>query len=403
MFTNKNYLSPHLSCSKNTLMLPRFNPTSEFFITFENSEHFFQLLKLIIKIKSANQKINVVISEGDQLFAYEYFNKNNFHLQNQVFPLTVPGDNNLWLRDQFKFINSSSGQALLEIPYSRGSSGNIGTSIALNQKITIIEQPRYYLNKEVAQNGDYGGNMLPLDHENILIGNTMTNTMKDHLKKLTSQQFIEIDTQWILTEHVDEIFSPIPVPGSGCKFILAYSSPALGIQILNSLNNGLELIKKGNTGFADDVDKELHGCLENIDLGDRLIDKCPGIFAQNLKYSKIINSGLNKVLKKIKKSKCELVATVPFPMIWQPITYSLKNNSEKFISIAKPALPNPINNIFLNNTLILPKQNNIYFEREIVKNLKPYNIKYYFANADIYHSSDGGLHCATNTKRQCLQ
>ncbi len=64
--------------------------------------------------------------------------------------------------------------------------------------------------------------------------------------------------------------------------------------------------------------------------------------------------------------------------------------------------PGPVNGLVVNRTMIVPKQFNPLFARQVADRLRSIGIQPEFIDDRSYHSGTGEVHCGTNALRYCV-
>lgn len=228
---------------------------------------------------------------------------------------------------------------------------------------------------------------------------------KAFLKKQIVQEPIEIDTNWLLVGHVDEIISFVPAPGSkGFKLLLA--SPKLGFKILNDnkAKHGSEKIFVGRQFPDFNPDGSLAGWNSaEVPIADFLNIGLTGVkFNLTESHLTTYNDSLQAKLDATRAQfKTELGLSeadiIDVPSLFADIT---------FAGFADALTAGMVNMLVVNKHCLVAKPfgpvvgGNDLFAKDLEGKLKALGLSVTFIDDWYeYHVQLGEVHCATNTLR----
>lgn len=256
--------------------------------------------------------------------------------------LNISEDKLLWAQDVMAFLDKGGKTYVLDLPYQGRDGENFPEKYAGRYKNKYLN---FSYNQKKLLSGDFGGNILPVNQDNVLIGNTASKEFLDYLYKNIKQKIHLLDVSFLKTGHIDEVLSFIPSKNiKNCPGYFLYASP----------------------GLAQDLNPKLKKNQEP--------------------FIKVMENNL-KSLKEIFKG-CKKPSFIPLPVYF-----------EKTEEGVRSLYSNPINGIFLNSSFLMAKQPNIAFEKDIISKLK--NITMLdFIEAGKLNELFGGLHCMINIERE---
>lgn len=318
---------------------------------------------------------------------------------------------NPWMQDvgeqfNFKFKNDPVMKSgYLDTNYHGGHNGTdelIATSALL--KFPNINAQNY-ISDEAPNDGDRGGN-IEVTHENkLLIGNTISSQLLAQLKKITKQDPIIVNTQFLLVGHVDEIMTVVSAKNS-CGAALLYADPLYAINLvlkhpgkyninLDSFTENIRYFIKPSSKNKSNLtvdDFDLTKPLREIN-GDMSVDW--SVLAM-LKAARDIRAGVDKV---VKASKCApQVIALPVYLDLSP-EFFFEDPEIDYNSRLLVPYRSPVNLLLLGSTAILEKPD---FEDVVKMELgKVFGNNIHFVQADMgnYQMAYGSVHCSSNMMR----
>jgi protein-arginine deiminase len=221
---------------------------------------------------------------------------------------------------------------------------------------------------------------------------------KTFLEKQIVQAPIEIDTNWLLVGHVDEIISFVPAPG-GKKFKLLLASPRLAYEILrdNQASNGSARMLVGRK-FPDVSSRSAEVSIDDF-LTTGIPSVHPRLAASHLEpYNDARQADLDAIRGQL-ESELGLEADdiLEVPIIFADITVR---------DLADALTAGMVNMLVINDHCIFPTPfgpvvgGKDLFEDDLVQKLTalgltPHSLDDWFE----YHVLLGEVHCGTNTLR----
>lgn len=396
-------------CPKNLgkIFLPRSYQARSIFIAYSNDLHHKNFLDLILKkVKKLNPVpvVNVLISRTEVPEARTYF-QDKYLLENRKFLnyIPTPSDDTIWQQDYYELLfDTKSGRvSIVDLPYKSREGEDLPSAISLYCKKPLIEQPINYSIEEPPDTGDFGGNIEPFSEKLLVVGNNMTKITSSWLKKLTSQKVIEVDVSWLLTGHVDELFSILPHTANArpCDQTLLYASPAKAMDLLKDYQGRqVPMLLYEKNIFEDEMTwPAFEECIVNKKRPAKI---CSDLFRANKTYEKIQQDNIKLIQDQMQfLHNCKLT-TLPIPQLFAPhkTQQDLYGTPEDY---AVAFNNNSVNNIFFWPYLFLPKQRVGVFQTYIENVLKKFPIELNFIAGEFVHSLAGGIHCATNISYAC--
>lgn len=229
---------------------------------------------------------------------------------------------------------------------------------------------------------------------------------KTFLKKQVVQEPVEIDTNWLLVGHVDEIISFVPSSG-GKGFKLLLASPKLGYKILNDnkAKHGSDKIFVGRKfPESDPATGAIVGWNNaEVSITDFLDTGLTGV-KSSLTESHLTtyNTSLQAKLDSIRSQlKTELGMSesdiIDVPSLFADITVD---------TLADALTAGMVNMLVINKHCLIAKPfgpvvgGNDLFEKDLAGKLKALGLSVTFIDDWYeYHVALGEVHCATNTLR----
>jgi hypothetical protein len=403
--------APLCPTGKGNIILPRYYPSHTIHIGFEEDISSSGLyLSIINKAFKAEPRIKVIVMvpKGKMESALNEFSSlRNFIQSGDLQVLATPSNYTIWSQDYFEIAtNKENGKSsYLDLPYANEAGEHIPTSLALTCNRNLIRQAELGSDEEKENAANYGGNIEALTPKLAVVGSNMHPKQKQVLRSELQQKFIELNVDWLFVGHVDEVISVIPKKDSSndlCPFDVFYASSGKALEILKeeadaggeSLNINLQAGKsKGkNKPFT------LGECFKKTPSKNRM---CISLINSNQEYEKIMVSNIQKIRQALIDSdpSCKSVEFIPVPVFFSP-----KNDQEKYGGDNDQAItmaPNPVNNIIIDESILLPDQNFDFFSSYIRDLIRPYDLKIEYLDGSYVHKFKGGIHCSTNIKHVC--
>lgn len=397
------------SCPKNVgkVFLPRTYGVKSIYVGYSDDTYHLDFLDLLLeKVETLESKpvVNILIGREDIQNARAYFQPPYTKKQyDYINYLTSPSNEVIWQQDYFEILfDTMTGESLfVDLPYLEREGEHIPAALSLSCQKNLIEQPQNFSEDYPPGNGDYGGNIEPFSEKVLVIGNNITYETSDQIKKITSQELVEIKVDWLLTGHVDELFSVLPHSknASACDQSLFYASPEKAFELLEKNNEPLALTGPYAQSPFDDGSTwpSFEECLLSKTNPSK---KCQNFFLANTAYQKIQRENISLIQEAFQKNhQCKL-KEVPIPQLFAPS----EEFKEVYGQVDDEALAfnsNSVNNIFFWPYLFLPKQDILPFQKYLVEILKTQSIESIFFEGEFVHTLGGGIHCATNISYAC--
>jgi len=359
----------------------------------------------ILKRSAVGSQINIFVQHGEIAEARKFFDE-------------IPGAQNLNLIDipyeptwpQDFIVMGIAGNhpvkaTVLNLPYEHEPK----LPAAVAKACDLPQVAPKFPSSEVKENNNFGGNIVPLPGNVVVIGSGITPTAKSVLAK--SHRLVEINTEgangWQPPSmHVDEILTVISNgQGGRCGFKIIYSSPGKALKLMAAAETPIT-IQSDKPGMTFTRDWNPTNCISKLGKnGDKLRSdtalSCHGFVAANREIENIVQSFLKKVLAAIKvATRCQNIETIGVPALFKPnanpteldnysLGYSMTINS------------NPVNSLILGSLIIAPEQPNDIFASVVRDAFESGGAKVEFVKATELGDDLGGVHCATNVIRTC--
>jgi hypothetical protein len=400
--------SPPCPAGQGNIILPRYYPIHTIFMGYEESisatglygsilnRAFSEKPKLKVVVMVPKQKIEQANSEFETYISPQ--NKDFLEL------VATPSETTLWAQDYFEIAtNKKTGiSSFVDLMHNNLHGEHIPTTLALACNKNLIRQSDENYNNLKDPTGNFGGNIESLNENLVAVGNNMSSPQKKILKTELQQKLVEIDVAWLYIGHVDEVISLIPKKNksSSCPFDIMYTSPDLALSILQkeSLNGDSLKIELGAGKGEKSKKFYLKDCFgKNKDKNPL----CVSLHKANKKYGEIMNENIKTLKASLITSQpnCKNVNFIPIPVL-----FSTKNLQEKYGTdndLAVSITPNPVNNVLINNSIMLPRQGFDFFDRYTKEALNKYDLKVEYVDGEYVHYFKGGVHCSLNLQHSC--
>lgn len=402
------------------LLLPAHYPPRTIFVGYEaDPDHLAFLQTLIETNQQRKQPLQIIVLLPRLQVEQAYYDLRPFMKgvtsQHMTF-FATPSDETLWAQDYMEVgISMQDGEAkIIDLPYTDREGESIPASLALSCQMDLIEQADYAAHGESPSSGDYGGNIEALPGNVLLVGNNMTHATRQRLQEtLASMVTLGIDVDWLLTGHVDEIFTVLPnmATNATCPFAMAYASPELALQVVQQ--NGFQqpqgnFLSPANT--ASDPGQGLlepeffTRCLSAYTQFGHLSQPCQRFIHANHVYAKRIEQERQRIhTLLLQRNACSSINWIALPQLFTPSPSVLQNETTygDKDDLAEAVNPNVVNVIALGHDLIIPQQPYAPFTREIQQRLQPLALSLIQVDSTYSHALNGGLHCNSAVMRMC--
>ena len=409
--TDQGPLSQYCSPQQGAAFLPSYFAAKDIFIGLTGEASQNQIIRKIL-LTSANltpqPNITVLVPQiflNPEYGQVAYIDRLSRTARSQV--LVVPGEDSLWIQDYFEpLIDLGKDQVeIVEAPYD-AQAEQILRTLTWSKKLDLVQRPVGF---DIGENGDSGGNIEPLASHLLGVGNNMNPRLVEHLKGLTHQNIISLNTAWLEPGHVDELFMTVPSHTSSdqCHFSLIYASPKRAIDLLAASPPQ----KNQTLGLYDEVfesesegRKDFRKCIHEIDwkTGTAKSSNCRAFLKANLEYHHLIQTDLAKLEAELKKDPlCRFEGAVALPVLFSP--FKVVKNFGTIADRGMALNPNPVNGISLGRSFLTSAQVFPAFQQDIETSFKQLGLNYLPTKADHLFSLRGGIHCASNIVRSCQQ
>jgi hypothetical protein len=411
-----------LACPKaqGLTILPASYPPRTVLIGYTPDAAFLEVLYTLIDRNSKRPRplyIVVLIPRHDAEQAYQDLKPFIQRAEgDHLIVLTTPSDETLWMQDYMEIgISMVDGQAkIIDLPYTDREGEVIPAAIALSCQLDLVSQAAADTQNVVPDSGDYGGNIEALPGNLLVIGNTMTQGTRRRLREiLPDMRLVEINTAWLHTAHVDELFAVLPhhAPQAACPFAMAYASPKLALEIIHQHGIQPERDQIGPETLSEErVTSELPDgaffstCLSASARFQPLSPKCQRFIAANHHYNDLIERERRRIDRLLRaRHACPSPTWIALPQLFVPSVAVWQSEapwgSEE--DHAQALNPNVVNVIALGEDLLIPQQPYRPFSQAIARQLRPLGTTLVPVDATFSHFLNGGLHCNTSVIRTC--
>ena len=394
-------------CPKNTgrVILPAFYRPAEIFIgkSFgQEHDHFIGQVLRSTSSLSYTPDITIVLPNWVPKHTHQFQVISKNRPQVTIKWIQAFSDHTTWVQDYFEPIfNIRNGTVeFIETPY--GDDGKkVLENISTNKKTNILPSPEKL---PLNENGNFGGNIEAISTETVIVGNNMSPIYKNFLEKTLAQQVVNINTSWLETGHVDEMFTIARSTrlDAECEFVLLYAAPELAIDLIAQAETESSIDYSDIPG-SDSIRMDASQCLgQNTPRKKKKFSsRCPELIKANRAYGSIIETELKSILKYVKKEKyCRFKKALPIPVLFAPEKVQSKYGTEADFALA--INPNGINGLAVEDLFILPKQPFLVFEKYIRQSLGQHGVRSLFSPSKRLQKLYGGIHCNINVARTCL-
>jgi len=217
---------------------------------------------------------------------------------------------------------------------------------------------------------------------------------KAMLKKQIVQKPIEIDTNWLLVGHVDEMMSFVPSSGGAPHFKLLLASPKRGYEILDAHKKSGDKLLTGRRNQDRTVSLE-------VSIKDYLASGVHGYTGAELrKYNEDVQTKIDATRSTlISEGVVKESDIIDLPALF------IENHH--FPGKADALTAGMVNMLVINKHCIVPKPygpvvgGTDLFEDDVESKLKPLGLTVKFLDDWYeYHVLSGEVHCGTNTLRE---
>lgn len=291
---------------------------------------------------------------------------------------------------------------------------------------TSIHQDGAILPAE-AQDSIEGGNILAIGQNICAVGSAAASSILSRPELQDSicgegVQRVDADTSWLWVGHVDEVIAVIPAPAAtgSCKFAVAIASPRLALNLLKE-NPGDSFFNFSKSDFsAEDAERISQvgvwtGFCQSY-FGSQKFDattcaqltngQVAEFLSQNPSAKRIVSVAqadldrLNLDLKAALQAQHCGASVIEVPALYfQPKEFELTMESKLQ---TQSLLPNSLNGILVNSTVIAPDPLNSVFRNYIKTKYSEFGAHADFIDDSlIYYPHGGELHCASKSFRLC--
>ncbi len=387
------------------IFFPRNFPAKSIYLGFNSDENQINFINLMInKIKNSNEppKLNILVPRIDEDLAY---NKLNYTFSQKKYEflniIQTSSFETVWAQDYFEQVTDLKKRStpIIDLPYIGREGEHIPYTLALVCQKEIIPQA-HFSQEELPSNGDYGGNILPITTDLLLVGNNISQKTYNVIKAQTSQTIIDIEVDWLETGHVDELITVLPHKknAQSCEQSLFVSSPKLALELIDK-NPATVKSAKSFVPYFDNSNywPEYSHCLK-----EKLIKtkECINLRKANIRYQTKIDKSVETIQSAMQeKHGCKLkVENIPQLFLPYKLKEVFKGNQDRAAALN----PNSVNNIYFNGFLMIAKQELDFFQAFIENILKNYPFQTTFLDNKFINELNGGLHCATNILYGCF-
>jgi hypothetical protein len=270
----------------------------------------------------------------------------------------------VWLQD-FAEIATSRGRTWLLAPH-RPSGGleRIAPLLAERWGAGRVSLPR---DAEGAANG--AGNVEALPDGWLLLGSTAGPGLEDFLSaRGYAHRLARIDTSFLAVGHVDELVSHVVIGPGECAYALVRASPRLGLDLLRDDPAAPRALRRRRTDRFE-------------------------------RTQAVLEARITASLAELRARQTERVAGCPeVPIIALPVLFECKGALDA-PRACRSLLPNPVNMTVLRRHALVPDPGHVPFRRAVETALRSYGQVPHFLDARFHHERRGGVHCATNVRR----
>jgi hypothetical protein len=401
-------------------LLPAHYPPRMIFVGYEaDASHLAFLQALIETNQQRKQPLQIVILLPRLQVEQAYHDLRPFMKGPDAQHITffaTPSDETLWTQDYMEVgISVQDGEAkIIDLPYNDREGESIPASLALSCHLDLIEQADYESQRETPGSGDYGGNIEALPGNVVLVGNNMTYATRQRLREaLPGMVMLDINVDWLLTGHVDEIFTVLPnmATHATCPFAMAYASPELALHVVQQHgfqpppNNLLSPASLTSDTGQNLLEPEFFTrCLTAYTHFQPLSPRCRRFINANRTYAKRIEHArqrINAVL--LQRNACPRLNWIALPQLFTPSSSMLESDVRwgSQDDFAEAVNPNVVNVIALGREVIIPQQPYAPFAREVEQRLRPLALSLIRVDSSYSHALNGGLHCNSKVVRMC--
>ncbi len=398
-----------LSCPTGPGFVPLSNvypPTGIFVGYTPQTEKFIQQLAEAIGRFPDPPQINVIV-EAPQL---QEAKQRLTHLLKGPLPtfvrlLSSQQENVFWIQDAMEFGSHAGKSAILDLP-NYYNDGPEDLPEELSQQCGIEFIPQLETFDDEPDGSEVGGNIESYPGGVLAVGRNLDPELLRYLKGETNQRVVTLDTDWLSTGHVDELFTVVPSKKEPCGFAVLHASPALGLELLKEIRQetrtaplepefpGRKITPSRTPGAPRGCMKDLPRAQLSRPLTVSEALACSEFIAMNSNLELRIQADLALLIGAIAdRTGCHEVRTIPLPLLFVPDPL----DNEK----AEALNPNLINGLVLNQVIIQPKQPHPFFERAATRLLREIGVEAIFTDGSVFHFLGGGIHCGTHALRAC--
>ena len=218
------------------------------------------------------------------------------------------------------------------------------------------------------------GNVEALPGDLLLLGSTAGSRLADFLfAHGYRERHVRVDTSWLAIGHVDEIFSHVITGEGPCGFALLRASPALGVALAREASVVPWWLRR-RLGAPDEA-------------------------SHYVRVQEALDARIRASVEEIRKSvAARLPACARLPVLALPVLFECQGSPEA-PRRCRPSLPNPVNLAVLDRHVLVPDPGWAPFSDAIERALRDAGQKPHLLDAGFYHRQLGGIHCATNVRR----
>ena len=250
--------------------------------------------------------------------------------------------------------------------------------------------------------GDMGGNIEALPTDLLVIGDTSSAVQRQFLvDKGYRDRHAVLDTSWLQTGHIDEYISSILTADDRCGFALVEASPALALDILRRSDPATIDNLPGDYATQSKQLLQLHAYLNGLPqardwFGSR--SRRWEIFVEGQhRLQQIIDKNLSDLVDLVgsRSEGCKTIRRVALPVLF----FCQRRQYQSAGRACRSLLPNPVNMLVLGTHLVMADPYYRPFRDASQQRLNELDQTTHFIDSHFYHRDNGGVHCATNVRR----
>jgi hypothetical protein len=278
----------------------------------------------------------------------------------------------VWLQDAAEIASAGEGEAarlVLVDARQRGDLARVVPDLAARWGAAWVRLPR-----DPNGTASGAGNVEALPGDVLLLGSTAGPRLAEFLfARGYAGRHVRVDTSWLAIGHVDELFSHVITGELPCGFALVRASPALGLALAREAEVAPWWLRRR--------------------LG------APGEASHYVRVQEALEARIGAALEDVRTAvaarlpACARVPVVPLPALFEC------HGAPEAPRDCRPSLPNPVNLTVLDRHALVPDPGWAPFSDAIVEALRGAGQVPHLLDAGFYHRQLGGLHCATNVRR----